>query len=173
MKLIGGSGETEALARGANPGDRCYMVPAFSGLGAPYWDSSARAAIVGMSRTTGKNEVVRAALDCIAYQITDIVKVMGESAGTPIGELRVDGGPTRNGYLMQFQSDMLGIPVRIPDSEELSGIGAAWAAGLACGLYDAEVFNVLKRTSYAPEMGDRVREEKYQGWKDAVRRIRS
>ena len=172
LKLIEGPGETEALARAANPGDCCYLVPAFSGLGAPYWDSSARAAVVGMSRTTGKNEVVRAALDCIAYQITDIVKAMGESAGVPIGELRVDGGPTRNGYLMQFQSDMLGIPVRIPDSEELSGIGAAWAAGIACGLYDERVFEVLKRTAYAPEMARDVQGEKYAGWKDAVRRVR-
>ncbi|MBQ6347446.1 MAG: glycerol kinase GlpK, partial [Clostridia bacterium] len=172
LKLIEGPGETEALARAANPGDSCYLVPAFSGLGAPYWDSGARAAIVGMSRTTGKNEVVRAALDCIAYQITDIVKAMGESAGVPIGELRVDGGPTRNGYLMQFQSDMLGIPVRIPDSEELSGIGAAWTAGLACGLYDENVFNVLKRTAYAPEMAAQARDEKYAGWQDAVRRVR-
>jgi glycerol kinase len=172
LKLIEGPGETEALARAANPGDNCYLVPAFSGLGAPYWDSSARAAVVGMSRTTGKNEVVRAALDCIAYQITDIVKAMGESAGVPIGELRVDGGPTRNGYLMQFQSDMLGIPVRIPDSEELSGIGVAWAAGIACGLYDEKVFEVLKHTGYAPEMTPDMRNEKYAGWQDAVRRVR-
>ena len=172
LKLIDSPGETEALARAANPGDRCCLVPAFSGLGAPYWDSDARAAIVGMSRTTGKNEVVRAALECIALQITDIVRAMGESAGTPIGELRVDGGPTRNAWLMQFQSDMLGIPVRIPDSEELSGIGAAWAAGLACGLYHKEVFDVLKRTSYAPDMAEDVREAKYALWRDAVRRVR-
>lgn len=172
LKLIDSPGETEALARAANPGDRCCLVPAFSGLGAPYWDSDARAAIVGMSRTTGKNEVVRAALECITLQITDIVRAMGESAGTPIGELRVDGGPTRNAWLMQFQSDMLGIPVRIPDSEELSGIGAAWAAGLACGLYHKEVFDVLKRTSYAPDMAEDVREAKYALWRDAVRRVR-
>ena len=172
LKLIESAGETEALARAANPGDRCYLVPAFSGLGAPYWDSNARAAIVGMSRTTGKNEVVRAALDCIAYQITDIVRAMGESAGTAIGELRVDGGPTRNAYLMQFQSDLLGIPVRIPDSEELSGIGAAYAAGLAAGLYDESIFEVLNRKSYEPAMADETRSDKYSGWQDAVRRVR-
>ena len=172
LKLIEGPGETEALARAANPGDKCFLVPAFSGLGAPYWDSGARAAIVGMSRTTGRNEVVRAALDCIAYQITDIVRAMGQSAGTPIGELRADGGPTRNGYLMQFQSDMLGIPVRIPDSEELSGIGAAWAAGLASGIYDKSVFDVLQRKSYEPAMAADLRDEKYSGWRDAVRRVR-
>ena len=172
LKLIASPAETEALARSANPGDRCQLVPAFSGLGAPYWDSAARAAIVGMSRTTGKSEVVRAALDCIACQIADIVRAMGESAGVPIGELRVDGGPTRNGYLMQFQSDLLGIPVRIPDSEELSGIGAAYAAGLSAGLYDEGVFSVLQRTSYEPKMSPEVRAEKYALWQDAVRRVR-
>lgn len=172
LKLIDSPGETEALARAANPGDRCYLVPAFSGLGAPYWDSGARAAIVGMSRTTGKSEIVRAGLDCIVYQIADIVKAMGESAGVSIGELRADGGPTRNGYLMQFQSDMLGIPVRIPDSEELSGIGAAYAAGLASGMYDKRVFDVLKRQSYEPAMAAEVRSDKYSGWQDAVRRVR-
>ena len=126
-----------------------------------------------MTRATGKNEVVRAALDCIAYQITDIVRAMGESAGMPIGELRVDGGPTRNAYLMQFQSDMLNIPVRIPDSEELSGIGAAYAAGLAMGIYSEDVFNVLKRTSYAPDLDSATRDAKYQGWQEAVRRVRT
>ena len=171
LKLIDNPGETEALARQANPGDHCYLVPAFSGLGAPYWDSRAEAAIVGMTRATGKNEVVRAALDCIAYQITDIVKAMGESAGTAIGELRVDGGPTRNAYLMQFQSDLLGIPVRIPDSEELSGIGAAYAAGLATGVYDENVFNVLKHTSYTPNMDNQKRRNKVEGWKNAVRMV--
>ena len=172
LKLIDSPGETEALARAANPGDRCYLVPAFSGLGAPYWDSNARAAIVGMSRTTGRNEVVRAALDCIAYQITDIVKAMGQSAGTPIGELRVDGGATRNGYLMQLQSDLLGIPVRLPDCAELSGTGAAWAAGLACGLYRDDIFDVLQRRSFTPAMDAGTRGEKLDGWHDAVRRVR-
>ena len=173
LKLISGPGETEALARQANPGDHCYLVPAFSGLGAPYWDSRAEAAIVGMTRSTGKNEIVRAALDCIAYQIAAIVRAMGESAGMPIGELRVDGGPTRNAYLMQFQSDMLDIPVRIPDSEELSGIGAAYAAGLATGVYHEDVFNVLKRTSYTPAMDADTRDAKFAGWQAAVRRVRS
>ena len=173
LKLIGSAGETEALAKAARAGDKTVLVPAFSGLGAPYWDSRASAAIVGMTRTTGKNEVVRAALDCIAFQITDIVEAMGESAGIPIDELRVDGGPTRNGYLMQLQSDLLRIPVRIPDSEELSGIGAAYAAGLACGLYGEDVFGVLKRTSYEPSMAEDTREEKLANWRDAVSRVKS
>ena len=102
-----------------------------------------------------------------------IVKAMEETAGASIGELNVDGGPTRNAYLMQFQSDLLGIPVRIPDSEELSGIGAAYAAGLASGVYNESVFEVLKRKSYEPVMTAEIRDEKYSGWQDAVRRVRS
>ena len=97
---------------------------------------------------------------------------MSESAGVPIGELRVDGGPTRNGYLMRFQSDLLGVPVCIPDSEELSGIGAAYAAGLTFGLYNMDVFNLLKRTSYVSNMTEDRGKEKYSGWQDAVRRVR-
>lgn len=173
LKLIASPQETEALAKEANPCDATYLVPAFSGLGAPYWDSGAKACISGMTRTTGRAEIARAALDCIAYQITDIVRAMGESTGIEIGELRVDGGPTRNAYLMQFQSDLLNIPVRIPDSEELSGIGAAYAAGLAAGIYTEDVFGVLKRTSYLPDMEEAKREEKYSVWKAAVEMVRS
>ncbi len=172
VKLISNPGETEAMARAANPGDHCYLVPAFSGLGAPYWDSKAEAAIVGMTRATGKNEIVRAALDCIAYQIADVVNAMSRSAAMPIGELRVDGGPTRNAYLMQIQSDLLDIPVRVPDSEELSGIGAAYAAGLATGVFTDEVFNKMNRKTYTPDMAQDVRAKKYEGWWDAVRRVR-
>lgn len=171
VRLIEGPGETEALALAANPGDTCYLVPAFTGLGAPYWNSEARAILCGMSRTTGRNEIVRAALDCIAYQITDIVRAMSRGAGTPVMELRVDGGPTRNAYLMQFQSDLLGIPVRIPDAEELSGIGAAYAAGLSAGIYDLSVFDRMGRREYQPAMSEADREARYRGWQDAVRMI--
>ncbi|MBR2823674.1 MAG: glycerol kinase GlpK [Clostridia bacterium] len=172
VKLIDGPGETEALAFAAHPADTCCLVPAFSGLGAPWWDSRAKAALVGMTRTTGRNEIVRAALDCIAFQITDIVRAMEKSAGTPIGELRVDGGPTRNQYLMQFQSDMLGIPVRIPEAEELSGIGAAYAAGMSVGLYDESVMEKLSRKSFRPAMAKDIREERYARWLDAVKMVR-
>ena len=171
VKLIDDPGETEALAKAANPGDTSYLVPAFTGLGAPYWNSGARAILCGMSRTTGRNEIVRAALDCIAYQITDIVRAMAEGSGTPVTELRVDGGPTRNGYLMQFQSDLLGIPVKIPEAEELSGIGAAYAAGLAAGIWDPSVFDRMSRREYAPAMDEKEREERIRGWQDAVRMI--
>ena len=173
LKLITSAGETETLAREANPKDHTYLVPAFSGLGAPYWDSKAKGIISGITRTTGKCEVVRAALDCIVYQITDIVRLMSQASGIQIGELRVDGGPTKNQYLMQFQSDMLGIPVRVPDAEELSGIGAAYAAGLSAGIYTKDIFGKIKRTNYQPLMEMGLRQQKYAGWKEAVEMVRT
>ena len=136
VKLLGASRESGEFAAKANPEDTTYLVPAFSGLGAPYWDSEAKAAIVGMTRSTGKAEIVKAAEECIAYQITDLVLLMQQESGLPITEIRVDGGPTKDKYLMQFQSDMLSIPVAVPKNEELSGIGAAYAAGFALGLWD-------------------------------------
>ena len=168
LKLISSPQETEALAREAVKDDRLYLVPAFSGLGAPYWDSRAAAAIVGMTRTTGRAEVARAGVECIAYQITDIVKAMSEDAKVKVEELRVDGGPTRNSYLMQFQSDIAEAAVQVPDSEELSGIGPAYAAGLALGVWDESIFNKLKRVKYEPKMDGALRDRKYEGWKAAV-----
>ncbi len=168
LKLIDSPAETEKLAEEAVSDDSLYLIPAFSGLGAPYWDSHASAAIVGMTRTTGKAEVVRAGVECIAYQITDIVKAMSEDAGVTVSELRVDGGPTRNAYLMQFQSDIAEANVQVPDSEELSGIGPAYAAGLALGVWDERIFEKLKRVKYEPKMDAKVKERKYSGWKAAV-----
>lgn len=159
------------MAAKANPEDRTCLVPAFSGLGAPYWRSDVLAAFCGMSRTTGKNELVRAGLECIAYQITDIVRLMQEESGIEKTELRVDGGPTRNQWLMQFQSDILNSRVLVPRAEELSGIGAAYAAGLGMGFYGNEVFRNLTYTDFLPAMEDQVRREKYEGWKRAVRMV--
>ncbi len=171
LKLIDSPAETEKLAKEAVSDDSLYLIPAFSGLGAPYWDSHASAAIVGMTRTTGKAEVVRAGVECIAYQITDIVKAMSEDAGVTVSELRVDGGPTRNAYLMQFQSDIAEANVQVPDSEELSGIGPAYAAGLALGVWDERIFEKLKRVKYEPKMDRELRDSKYQGWLSAVHRV--
>lgn len=171
VKLLTASKESGALAMAANPEDTTYLVPAFSGLGAPYWDSGAKAAIVGMTRSTGKAEIVRAAEECIAYQITDLVRLMGEASGLPVQELRVDGGPTRDRFLMQFQSDMLDIPVAVPKNEELSGIGAAYAAGFALGLWDSSVYEKESRTRYTPQMDAGTREKKYGGWKAAVESV--
>ena len=172
LKLLTSAGETEELAKSANPADNTYIVPAFTGLGAPYWDTKATGVISGITRTTKRAEIIRAGLDCIAYQITDILKVMGEESGIRIKELRVDGGPTKNSYLMQFQSDILDIPVQVPDVEELSGIGAAYAAGIGIGLYNKEeIFHRKKRTKFTPEMNHKERKKKYMGWKEAVKLV--
>lgn len=168
--LIESAGETEALAFAANPADRTYLVPAFTGLGAPYWDAEATGMYTGMTRTTGKAELVRAALDGIAYQITDVVRAMEEDTGAELAELRVDGGPTRNRYLMQFQSDMTGRRVLVASREELSGIGAAYLAGLSLGIYDETVFDELGRTEYVPAMEEARREAKLRGWREALGR---
>ena len=168
LKLIGSAGETQALAEAAHQEDELYFIPAFTGLGAPYWNSHARASIVGMDRTTGKNEVVRSVLECIAYQISDIVFAMEEDAHLKLSQLRVDGGPTRNGYLMQFQSDILQTEVAVPDAEELSGIGAAYMAGLTFGVWGEDVFDNLNRKAYLPQMAAEKRDQKYAGWKAAV-----
>lgn len=167
--ILKSAGESEELAARANPADRTYLVPGFSGLGAPYWRSDVSAMFCGMSRTTGRAELVRAGLSSIAYQIADIVLLMKEAAGIPEVELRVDGGPTRNRWLMQFQSDILNSRVEVPQAEELSGIGAAYAAGIGAGVYSAkELFARIERTEFSPEMGSGEREEKYRGWQDAV-----
>lgn len=165
--------ETQSLAESASPEDTTYLVPAFTGLGAPYWDNEAKAMLCGITRLTGKAELARAALDCIAYQITDIVEAVQKDTGLTLTQLRVDGGPTRNGYLMQMQSDLLNAQVCIPSSEELSGIGAAYMAGLTAGVFTDEVFNVLTYSTFSPKMDGETRREKYTGWQNAVRLVLS
>ena len=170
LHLISSPSETEALARAANIEDHSYFVPAFTGLGAPYWEDSATGSYTGISRVTGKNEMVRAVLDAIAYQINDVVSIMQEESGHPLPELRVDGGPTRNSYLMQFQADMLNCPVAVPDAAELSAMGAAYAAGIACGLYETEkIFGSVKRNWFTPKMQDERRQAMLAGWHAAIR----
>ena len=169
--LLKTAAESQALAEQANPSDKTYLVPAFSGLGAPYWRSDVSAAFIGMSRTTGRAELVRAGLEAIAYQITDIVQLMQQEANIPEIELRVDGGPSRNKWLMQFQSDMLNSPVLVPEAEELSCVGVAYAAGMALGLYDDSIFENNRYIRYEPRMDETTRKEKHAGWKEAVRRI--
>ena len=172
LGLVQSAGETEALARTANPADHTYLVPAFTGLGAPWWSDSARGILTGLSRTTKRAEIVRAALDCIAYQITDVCRAMEEDAGMPIQELRVDGGPTKNRYLMQFQSDIAKLPVLVPPAEELSGMGAAYMAGLALGIYQEEkLFAPAGTTKYLPQMAEAERTEKLAGWRQALSQV--
>ena len=171
LKMIQSPEETQSLAEQAAADDPLYLVPAFSGLGAPYWDSLATAMLTGMTRTTGRAEVVRAGLECIAYQIQDLIEAMSEDSQVKVHELRVDGGPTKNAYLMQFQSDIAGIDVQVPDSDELSGMGPAFAAGMALGLWDQTVFEKLNRKKYAPRMDAELRNKKYEGWKKAVEKV--
>ncbi len=172
MKLISSPEETQKLAYEANPSDTAYLVPAFSGLGAPYWDSEAKGCLTGITRTTKRAEFVRAGLESIAYQITDVIRTMGEESGISIKELRVDGGPTKNKYLMQFQSDIADVDVQVPSAEELSGIGAAYAAGIGMGIYDQKkIFSQMSRMRFTPSMESEQRFRKYQGWKNAVKQV--
>ena len=168
LGLISDAKETQELAVQANPDDTTYLVPAFTGLGAPYWNSDAKATITGITRMTKKPEIVRAALDCIAYQIADIIHVMGSDAKVILKSLRVDGGPTRNEYLMQFQSDITNLTIQVPESEELSGIGVAYLAGISMGIYDWSIFSSMNRSNYSPTMKAEIREEKKKGWKAAL-----
>lgn len=171
--IIQNPAETETLAETASQKDSLYLIPAFTGLGAPYWDSAARAAFVGMDRTTGKNELVRAALESIAYQISDVVSAMERDSGKRIEILRADGGPTRNRYLMQFQSDITGCEVSVSDIEELSGTGAAFMAGMRLGLWGEEVFGRLRWKRVLPKMDADTRSRRVEGYQDAVRCLSS
>lgn len=170
LGLIKTPAETEILARKANFNDETYLVPAFTGLGTPYWNSSVKGILYGISRFTGKNEIVKAGLDCIAYQVNDILEIMNKC--TQIKEIRADGGITKNKYLMQFQSDISEIPVKIPDKEELSGIGAAYMAGLSVGLYDITTLTKhISYQTYNPLMDKNIKELKWIGWKKAINSI--
>lgn len=170
--LIASAAETQELAVEADPYDKTYIIPAFSGLGAPWWRDDTQAIITGMTRMTGKKELVRAACDCIVYQINDVLEAMKKDTGLNIQELCVDGGPTRNDYLMQFQSDISDLTVRIPDAEELSNIGAVYVAGITAGLYDENtVFNAISYRLFRPEMDAVKRDVKLKGWNKSVQML--
>lgn len=169
--LLASPEESEKLAWEANPSDQTYLVPAFSGLGAPYWRSDAAAAFVGMSRTTRRAELVRAGLSSIAYQIGDVVRIMKDAAGIHEAELRADGGPTKNRWLMQFQSDILNSKVLVSETEEISGLGAAYMAGFGAGIYEEFLFGQVRRTEYTPKMEENERRKKYEGWNRAVKTV--
>jgi glycerol kinase len=176
LQLIPSAEETEKLAKSVASSEGVYLVPAFVGLGAPYWDTDAKAAIVGMTRGTKKAHVVRAAVESIAYQIKDVLDLMGSEASTGLSEIRADGGASKNGFLMQFIADMLNVPVICPAIEELSALGSAFLAGLALGRYrDLIEIKNQRRTDrvYTSEMGAEDRSRNYDGWKKAVKRTLS
>ena len=168
--LLSSNQEAHVLPLEANPADKTYFVPAFTGLGAPYWDSGATGMFTGISRNTGRAELVRACVDSIAYQITDILLLMQRRSGVGVAELKADGGPTENRYLMQRQSDLGNVDVLVPETQELSGMGAAYAAGIACGFYDESVLAGVRRTIFRPAMDEKTRASLYGGWQSAVRR---
>lgn len=174
LQIIENASETEGLANSVESTKGTYLVPAFVGLGAPYWDNSAKASLTGMSRETTKAHVVRAALESIAYQIKDLVDLMVNEGGIELKELRVDGGPTRNDFLMQFQSNMLGRNVVRSTIEEVSALGSAFMAGLATGFWsnldEIKNFYSSDRTYVAIKSDDN--ERLYAGWKKAVERTR-
>ena len=176
MRMIATSAESEKLARASRDRSQPYLVPAFVGLGAPYWDAGARGAIVGITRGTNRADVVRAALDSIAYQVRDALAAMEKDSGRSISELRVDGGATANGYLMQFQADVLGRPVRRAKMAETTALGAAMLAGLATGLWRSpgELAGLGgSGRFFRPSMRSAERERLIDGWHAAVARVRS
>lgn len=172
VRLIDDDRDSEELAYAANQEDKTCFVPAFTGLGAPYWDSQATGILTGITRTTGRAEIVRACLECIGFQIDDLLTRMGEDAGLRVSELRVDGGPTANRYLMQFQSDISGAALRVPGIQELSGMGAALAAGFSCGLFDRDrAYKAMKHAYYRPEREACWRAEHRVRWQNAVAQV--
>jgi glycerol kinase len=170
LALIGSAKEAGPLAAKANRDDTTYLVPAFSGLGAPYWKADAKASLTGMTRTTGRAEIVKAAEESIAYQIVDVVDRAREEGGILLKELRADGGATGDAYLMQFQSDILNLPLEVTEQEELSATGAAWMAGTALGIYPPGLHGAMKRRRYIPLMETPERERRLSGWREAVAR---
>ncbi|GGD67241.1 glycerol kinase GlpK [Paenibacillus nasutitermitis] len=172
LQLIGSAQESEQVAMQADSTDGVYVVPAFVGLGTPYWDNEVRGAVFGLTRGTSKAQLVRATLEAIAYQAKDVFKVMEQEAGLSFASFRVDGGGSRNNLLMQFQSDLLGIAVERPTVSETTARGAAFLAGLAVGFWSSkeELAGLWKRDArFESEMDQTARESKYEGWGRAVR----
>ena len=174
LKLIESPAEVEAQARSVEDNGGVYFVPAFAGLGAPWWNSEARAAILGMSLATTRAHVLRAALESIAYQVNDLIKAMTEQAGVSLKEIRVDGGPTKNAFLMQLQADCLGVSVNCSDVEEASALGAVVMNGLARGVWTSfEEVAALRRSRWTrtPQADPELIANWVAGWKAAVHKV--
>jgi glycerol kinase len=173
LGLISDAAETEQAARSVEDTGGAYLVPAFTGLGAPYWDERARGALVGLTRGTTREQVIRATLESIAYQTRDVVECVQRDAGLSLSELRVDGGAAANDFLMQFQADILGVPVERPAVLEVTALGAAALAGLATGVIsDPEALASVGGgvTTFEPALEAGRRDALYAGWKRAVER---
>ena len=171
LQMLTQASDSQACAQSVSSSDGVYLVPAFVGLGAPYWRSDVRGAMFGLSRGTRKEHVVRAALESMAYQSRDVLAAMEADAGIPLKELRADGGAISNDFMAQFQADMLGVPVLRPQVAETTALGAAYLAGLAVGFWEsraeiAELWQMERR--FQPGMDESIRERLYRGWRDAV-----
>ena len=174
MGLINHAAETETIGSRVTDTMGVYVVPAFAGLGAPHWDMHARGAVVGLTRGSGRDQLVRATLDSIAYQTRDVVDIMNRDSGIEITELRVDGGAAANNVLMQFQADILGIPVVRPNLLETTAAGAAFLAGLGVGFWqdpDELESSWRRERLFEPKMGEDRRDELYEGWQKAVKQV--
>ena len=175
LKILKTSAESEKKAKLVPDTEGVYVVPAFTGLGAPYWDMEARGAILGLTRGTRQAHIVRATLESLAYQTKDVLQAMEKDANLPLKKLRVDGGAVANDFLMQFQADILKAKVERPKIIESTALGAAYLAGLHTGFYSKKTIastGGLDKT-FKPKMNSKVREKKYAGWKAAVKRTRS
>lgn len=175
LGIISSADESESLALSVADNGGVYFVPAFTGLGAPYWDAGARGTVTGITRGTSRGHIVRAALESIAFQVSDIVRAMEKDSGIKITRLAVDGGASKNNFLMQFQADILNCPVARPDCVETSALGAAYLAGITAGLWkgvdEVRGFSSDERV-FSPDMQGRVRAELAEGWEKAVSRTR-
>ena len=173
LKMIETSADVETLAHTVDDNGGIYFVPAFSGLFAPYWKSDARGAIVGLTRYINRGHIARAVLEATAFQTREVLEAMNADSGVPLTALKVDGGMVYNELLMQFQSDILGVPVIRPRVTETTALGAAYAAGLAVGFWDSLEdlrSNWAKDREWTPVMEDSLRDRQYAGWKKAVTR---
>jgi len=176
LKIIDKASDTEGLANSIQDSGGVYVVPAFVGLGAPYWDQYARGAILGLTRGSGRAEIARATLESVAYQVRDVIEAMEADSGVSLKELRVDGGMVANNFLMQFQSDILGVPVERPVVAETTALGAAYLAGLAVGYWtstDDIRQNWALDRKFEPSMDEATRAKLYKGWKKAVQRAQA
>ncbi|ONH31956.1 glycerol kinase GlpK [Pseudofrankia asymbiotica] len=174
LGVIGSAAETAGLAASLDGNDGVYFVPALAGLGAPHWDARARGTLVGLTRGTGRAHLARAVLESIAYRTRDIAVAMS-ATGTPVTELRADGGAAANPWLMQFQADILGVPVDVPDNLETTALGSGYLAGLATGFFpDRAALAALRRTAtrYEPRMPTAERDRLYADWLRALDRSR-
>jgi glycerol kinase len=174
LGIISEAAESEALAASLDSNDDVYFVPALAGLGSPHWDPYARGTIVGLTRGTGRAHLARAALESIAYQTVDAVRAQEAASGETVPALKADGGAVANGWLMQFQADILGAPVIVPEIAETTALGAAYLAGIATGLWSAQQVREMWReaATYEPRMPEGERDELLGRWREALSRSR-